>query len=193
MASTRKRTEPGNVNVNQLRNRNYLAGVGFEFAINRAPYVSFTGNQINIPGFSVGVAEQPSYLKNIPLPGDKPVFEDLILRFLVDEELKNYMEIQRWIRGIAYPESLEEIYNYQKEGKDYTGFTDQNNLYSDATMVVLNSKSLPQFQVKFQNIFPYSLGALQMDATVDNYEYFTSEVSFKYTIYDIYDMTGKKL
>ena len=193
MASTRKRTAPRNVNSDQLRNRNYLAGVGFEFTVNRAPYVSFTGNQVNIPGFSVGVAEQPTYLKNIPLPGDKPVFEDLILRFLVDEELKNYMEIQRWIRGIAYPESLAEIYNYQKDGKDYTGFTDQNNLYSDATMVVLKSKSLPQFQVKFQNIFPYSLGALQMDATVEDYEYFTSEVAFKYTIYDIYDMTGKKL
>lgn len=193
MASIRKRTAPRNVNDDQLRNRNYLAGVGFEFTINRAPYVSFTGNQVNIPGFSVGVAEQPTYLKNIPLPGDKPVFEDLILRFLVDEELKNYMEIQRWIRGIAYPESLSEIYNYQKDGEDYTGFTDQKNLYSDATMVVLNSKNLPQFQVKFQNIFPYSLGALQMDATVEDYEYFTSEVSFKYTIYDIYDMTGKKL
>jgi len=34
---------------------------------------------------------------------------------------------------------------------------------------------------------------LQMDATVEDYGYFTSEVSFKYTIYDIFDMTGKKL
>jgi len=57
----------------------------------------------------------------------------------------------------------------------------------------LNSKSLPQFQVRFQNIFPYSLGALQMDATVGDYEYFTCEVNFKYTIYDIYDLRNNKL
>lgn len=192
--STRKRQSPvRSVDTTQLKNRNYLAGVGFEFTINRAPYVSFTGNKVSIPGFSVGFAEQPTYLKNIPIPGDKPAFEDLSLNFLVDEELKNYMEIQRWIRGISYPESLSEIYNYQRDGKEYTGFTDQKNLYSDATMIVLNSKSLPQFQVKFENIFPYSLGALQMDATVGDYEYFTCEVNFKYTIYDIYDLRNNKL
>jgi hypothetical protein len=60
-------------------------------------------------------------------------------------------------------------------------------------MVVLNSKQLPQFQVKFENIFPYSLSAMQMDATVEDYSYFTAEVSFKYTIYDIYDMKNQKL
>jgi hypothetical protein len=181
------------INKEQLENRNYLSGVSFNFTINRAPYVTFTGNRVNIPGLSCGFAEQPTYLKNIPIPGDKPVFEDLTLSFLVDEELKNYMEIQRWIRGINYPESLSEIYDFQKDGGEYTGFTDQNNLYSDATLVVLNSKNLPQFSVKFLNIFPYSLGSLQMDATVEDYGYFTTEVSFKYTIYDIFDMTGKKL
>lgn len=177
----------------QLKNRNYLSGVGFEFTISRAPMVSFTGNQVNVPGLSCGFAEQPTYLKNIPIPGDKPVFEDLIVRFLVDEELKNYMEIQRWIRGINYPESLSEIANFQKQQGKYTGFTDQKNLYSDATLVVLNSKQLPQFQVKFENIFPYALSAMQMDATIEDYSYFTAEVSFKYTIYDIYDMRNQKL
>lgn len=187
MASTR------NINDEQLENRNYLSGVGFKFSINRAPYVTYTGNKVNIPGVSCGFAEQPSYLKNIPIPGDKPAFEDLTMSFLVDEELKNYMEIQRWIRGINYPTSLNEIQRFQQDGGEYTGLIDQNNLYSDATLVILNSDNLPQFQVKFENIFPYSLGSLQMDATVDDYSYFTTEVSFKYTIYDIYDMVGKKL
>jgi hypothetical protein len=186
-------TPARSVDNQQLKNRNYLSGVGFNFTIARAPYISFTGNQVNIPGLSCGFAEQPTYLKNIPIPGDKPVFEDLNVRFLIDEELLNYMEIQRWIRGINYPESLSEIYNFQKQKEQFTGFTDQKNLYSDATMVVLNSKQLPQFQVKFENIFPYALSAMQMDATVEDYSYFTAEVSFKYTIYDIYDMKNKKL
>jgi hypothetical protein len=43
------------------------------------------------------------------LPGDKILFEDFSLRFLVDENLENYMEIHNWIRGLGFPESLEEI------------------------------------------------------------------------------------
>jgi len=186
-------TPARSIDSQQLKNRNYLSGVGFNFTLARAPYVAFTGNQVNIPGLSCGVAEQPTYLKNIPFPGDKPVFEDLIVRFLIDEELLNYMEIQRWIRGINYPESLNEIRNLQIQREQYTGFIDQRNLYSDATLVVLNSKQLPQFQVKFEDVFPYSLSAMQMDATTEDYSYFTAEVSFKYTIYDIYDMKNKKL
>ena len=45
------------------------------------------------------MAQQPNYLRDIPTPGDKMDFGDLSLRFLVDEDLKNYMEIQKWMRG----------------------------------------------------------------------------------------------
>jgi hypothetical protein len=48
-------------------------------------------------------------LKDIELPGDKLIFGDLTLRFLVDEDLENYLEIQNWMRGLGYPESLQEI------------------------------------------------------------------------------------
>ena len=186
-------TPARSISAQQLENRNYLSGVGFKFTINRAPYVSFTGNQVNIPGISCGFAEQPTYLKNIPIPGDKPVFEDLTVNFLVDEELLNYMEIQNWLRGINYPEKLSEIKQFQKDGERFAGFTDQKNLYSDATLIVLNSKQRAQFQVKFDNIFPYSLGPMRLDATVEDYQYFTAEISFKYTIYNIFDMNGKRL
>ena len=40
-------------------------------------------------------------------------------------------------------------------------------------------------KVKFKDLFPYSLSALDFDATSEDYQYFTAEVSFKYTIYDI--------
>ena len=51
-------------------------------------------NQANIPEMTLGVAEQPTPFKDIPVPGDKIQFGDLQLRFLVDEDLENFMEIQ---------------------------------------------------------------------------------------------------
>ena len=99
-----------NAFTNQIKNRNFLSSIGFKFTLNRARKVSFFSNSANIPGINLGVAQQPTYLKDLDIPGDKLVFDDLVIRFLVDEDLENYMEIQNWMRGLGYPESLSEIY-----------------------------------------------------------------------------------
>ena len=57
-------------------------------------------NNANIPDLNLGVANQPNYLRDIPVPGDKIDFGDLSIRFLVDEDLTNYMEIQKWNKWI---------------------------------------------------------------------------------------------
>ena len=93
----------------QLENRNFLAPVGFKFNLQRSPGVAFFCNQANIPDLNLGVAFQPNPLRDIPTPGDKVEFGDLNLRFLVDEDLTNYMEIQNWIRGLGYPENMDEF------------------------------------------------------------------------------------
>ena len=97
----------------QPDNRNFLSPTGFKFTLKRVPKVSFFCNSANIPDLTLGVATQPTYLKDIDIPGDKIIFGDLNLRFLVDENLENYMELQNWMRGLGYPESLKEIYDFK--------------------------------------------------------------------------------
>ena len=75
----------------QIKNRNYLSPTGFNFTLQRCPKVSFFSNTAQIPGIDLGVAIQPNYLNDIPRPGDKIDFSDFTLRFLIDEDLKNYM------------------------------------------------------------------------------------------------------
>ncbi|MGA1049027.1 MAG: hypothetical protein ACO3UU_13550, partial [Minisyncoccia bacterium] len=67
------------------------------------------------------------------------------------------------------------------------------NVYSDGTLQILTSSQIPNFQVKFRDLFPYSLTTMTFDATDVDIEYFTAEVSFKYTIYDIVDLQGNPL
>ena len=176
---------------NQIKNRNFLSPTGFKFVLNRAPKVSFFGNEANIPALNLGIAEQPTYLKDIPLPGDKMDFEDFTLRFLVDENLENYQEIQHWMRGLGFPESLKEIYDYQKEKSDVSQPNkSQLNLYSDGTLTVLDSSNIPKFKIVFENMFPVSLSTLDFDATQTDLEYFTAEVTFNYTIYNVKEING---
>ena len=51
-----------------IENRNFLSPVGFKFGLKRSPAVAFFCNEANIPSIDLGIAEQPSYLKNIPVP-----------------------------------------------------------------------------------------------------------------------------
>jgi hypothetical protein len=175
---------------NQVSNRNFLSPTGFRFTLNRAPKVAFFGNTANIPSMTLGVANQSTYLKDIDVPGDKILFEDFSLRFLVDENLENYMEIYNWIRGLGFPESLEEIYNLQRTGKIDQPLDKVMNIFSDGTLQVLTSHQNPNFKVVFEDLWPYSLSTLQFDATSEDIQYFTADVSFKYTIYNITDLSG---
>lgn len=178
----------------QIKNRNFLSPTGFKFTLTRAPKVAFFSNTSNIPGISLGVANQPSYLKDIDIPGDKLSFDDFSLRFLVDENLENYMEIQNWMRGLGFPESLKEIRDLQREYK-YVDTRDSKlmNIYSDGTLLVFNSSYKTQFKVQFNDLFPVNLSALEFDATDTGVEYFTAEVTFKYTLYNLFDAKDKRL
>ena len=177
-----------------IENRNFLSPVGFKFSLKRAPGVAFFCNQANIPSMDLGIAEQPTYLRNIPTPGDKIQFGDLNLRFMVDEDLVNYMELQRWIRGLGYPENMDEFRKLEGEAVMPSNFGQAgDDIYSDGTLQILSSNLVPAFQVVFSDLFPYTLSTVTFDATDTDIEYFTADVGFKYTIYNLTDMENKLL
>jgi len=192
---TRQATKSTQASVGKpaIQNRNFLQPQGFRFQVARAPKVSFFGNAVNIPSMSLRTTIQPTGgLKDIPVPGEIIDFEDLTLRFLVDEELQNYMEIQNWIRGLGFPDSLQEIYNLQDEkyGTARGGGNGTMNIYSDGTLIILDAMQNESFSVKFNDLFPFSLSTIQFDATMADTEYFTAEVSFKYLNYTIVKGSG---
>ena len=179
----------------QIENRNYLAPVGFQFNLQRSPGTAYFCNQANIPDISLGVTEQPTYLRQIPTPGDMMDFGDLNIRFLVDEDLKNFMEIQKWIRGLGFPESVQEFRDLAKSGarpeKSYK--LEGEDIYSDGTLQILSSNLVPKFNVNFKDLFPVSLTTLTFDATDTDIEYFTADANFKYTAYNITTLQNEPL
>lgn len=180
----------GTPSFHQLENRNYLSPTGFYFTVVRAPKVGFFGTQINLPAIDLPEATQVNYLKNIPRAGDKMSFQDLTLTFIVDEDLVNFMEIQRWMRGLGYPESLEEIYEWEKKTNDYdypSNYQHENrlNLYSDGTLLIYNSQQIPHMKVVFEDLWPSNLTLLQFDSQLSTEQFIKASVTFKYKIYNI--------
>ena len=68
-----------------------------------------------------------------------------------------------------------------------------DNIYSDGTLQILSNNLVPAFQVVFSDLFPYSLSTVQFDATDTDVEYFTADVSFKYTVYSLTDLENNPL
>lgn len=177
-----------NAYSNQIENRNFLSPTGFKFYINRAPKVSFFCNTATIPSLTLGIANQPNFLRDIPRPGDKIEFGDLNITFLVDEYLENYMELQTWIRGLGFPESLDQYSKLREFNYD-----DIDLESSSGTLEILTSKQNAHAKVNFTGLFPYDLSTLDFDATQTDVQYFTAQASFKYTMYNITDIAGNKL
>ena len=174
---------------NQPQNRNFLSPVAFKFSLNKAPKVDFFSNQANIPAITLGSAVQTRYGKNIDVPGDKMSFGDFNLRFLVDENLENYMEVWNWMTGLGFPYSLEQYADLIERDEQYSdeSINQKSLLYetSDGTLEILNSNFSPSAQVIFTDLYPTFLSSLDFDATQENINYFTAQVNFKYTYYRI--------
>lgn len=174
----------------QITNRNFLSSVGFKFTLAKEPKVAFYCNSAQIPEITLSLLEQPSYLKNIPIPGGKIEYGDLILKFLVDEDMVNYTKIHNWITGLGFPESAEQ---YSQLTTDENNIQDNLMQFSDGSLYVLNSNFNTNIIIKFKDLFPVSLSSLEFDATQNDIQYFTALATFKYTVYNILDKNNKPL
>ena len=178
----------------------YASPIQFRFKCTKLPLVEFFVQSANIPGISLGSATQTNPLYDIPLPGDKITYAALDMSFLVDENLNNYKEIHDWILGLGFPSNNQQFQDLQSAGSDRfpgssrstaaTGTStpqplNEGGIYSDAILTVLNSKNIAKTEIRFQNVYPTSLGGLNYDVRQTDVDYLNASVSFNYMNYDI--------
>jgi hypothetical protein len=169
----------------QISNKNYLSSLNFKFVLAKYPKVDFFSNSAGIPGINLGVAIQPTYLKDIPIPGDKISYDDFNLKFFVDENLENYLQVHNWIRGLGYPESVAEYQEFLNQDEYNPGVQNASSGQSDGSLIIYSSNYNPVAEVVFKGLFPTSLSTIEFDAKNTDVNYVTAEVNFKYTLYDI--------
>ena len=170
----------------QIQNRNFLSGIAFKFNLAKFPKVDFFSNSARIPELTLELTTQPSYLKNIDVPGERLSYGDFSLRFLVDENMENYISIYNWLTGLGFPETTKEFADIIK---DSDGQRDPKEAFCDGTLRILNSNYREVAKVNFNDLFPVSLTSLDFDATNTDVQYFTAEATFKYTVYNITSST----
>ena len=175
-----------------------MSPLGFKLILTKTPKVDFLCQSANIPQISMGTAVQPSYLKDIAVPGDKVLYDDLTVRFLVDEKMENYLSIYKWMTGLGYPENVGQFRQLRKDDiRTNASASDDGDPryfeFSDATLQILSSNYRPSVLVNFKDAFPVSLSTLEFDVSQRDYNFFTASVTFKYTIFNITDPNGVRI
>jgi len=177
-----------NAFASQIQNRNFLSPVGFKFTLSKEPKAAFFCNSAKIPEITLETELQPTYLKDLDIPGNKILYQDLSIRFLVDENMQNYMSIHNWITGLGFPETTQQ---YKDLTTNDEGLRDSKEAFSDGSLYILNSNYNTTAIVKFKDLFPISLSSLEFNSTATDVQYFTADVSFKYTVYNILSADGR--
>ena len=183
----------------------YASPIQFRFKMTKLPNVEFFVQTANIPGINLGSTTLETPLKDIAGVGDKVTYQSLDVSFLVDENLNNYKEIHDWITGLGFPQDHKQFKTLLGTSADrFPGTTsntaargtsipqplDEGGIYSDATLTVLNSKNIAKTEIRFQNVYPVSLGGLSYDIKANDVSYLQVNASFSYMYYNIVQISS---
>lgn len=170
---------------------NFLRPNAFRFTIKDLPNTAFTCQSANLPPVQLGFAVQPNPFVDLPRIGDKLVYGDFTIRFLIAEDLSNYREIFEWIVALGFPNNYNEYKSFTGERlnrfpfhKNSRGGTDAV-AYSDGTLTILDSNNVPKTNIILKDLFPTSVEALDFDVTSTTVDYFVGIASFKYKTFEI--------
>ena len=163
-------------NPNLLQPNKFLLNFG------RAPNVQYFCQSVTIPGISMGEALITNPFLDLYSPGEKAIYDLLNVTFIVDEELKSWLEIHDWIRAMTFPEKYEEYKNLPKLNK----FANENfPQFSDASVVLYSSSNTPYYRFKFYQVFPTTLSTFIMNASDSPETIVTADATFRYAYYDV--------
>ena len=177
----------------QPDNLNYLSPLGFRFQLKRLPKVNYFAQSVTLPTVSLNpIEQQSSPFGIIPRPGDRLLYDPFTIRFRVDEDLSNYMEIENWLVGMGHPEDFETSKEFAESNpapfltaQRGGGAGRASNFVSDATLTILTSHKNAHVNIFFQDAFPMSLTELTFDVTQPDLEYLEATVTFRYRKFSI--------
>ena len=152
----------------------------------------------NIPSVTLGTADRYTPFVNIQLVGDHITYGDFSMTFIVDENLKNYMEMYNWVKNIGFPFEHAQFnvldrpdYGNRSGGTKYNPEKDtyskvhDEDLYSDILLHIMSGKNNLVATCEVYEAFPTTLGAIEYSQQETDMTYAQCEVGFAYSWFDM--------
>jgi len=164
-------------------NTNLLQPTKFLLSFSRIPGVTYFCQEVNIPGMSLPNIQVPTPMLDYHVAGNKLTYNQLHVRFMVDEKLESWKNIHNWFRAIASPTGFEER-NYRSSIQNQLNQSKLTS-YSDAVLTVLTNLNNPSLRIDLHGLFPVSLSDIQFDTTLSSDHIITAEATFMVEYFDI--------
>jgi hypothetical protein len=150
---------------------NPLLPTYYRFMIDRLPTVSYFCQTASLPTVTLSEVQMPNLFVPLKFPS-KLDFDELSITFVVDEQMKNWLEIFNWMRSCTQVEGFEE-------------FAAINRHLSTANLYILNSTKNAKMSVTFEGLYPRTLSALDFSSSVMDPEALQATATFAYRNYNI--------
>jgi len=158
---------------------NYLSPAGFDLSIDLLPTTEFFCQSISIPeiaGTPPGLGSPLRQMYNLP---DSLLYGDLSIDFVVDENMKNYVECLTWLEAIGAPKSSDQYKNWKETVGRFT---------TDITIIIQNSKKNPNVKFTFFDAFPTGISGLDMTVTGSVVPPVLCTLSLRYESFEVSDI-----
>jgi len=172
---------------------NYLSSNYFKLEITRLPLVTYHCQSANLPSLTLTPTEQGNPTGTpIKWIGGRYVWEDFTVSFVVDEDMKNWIEVFEWMEDIAIMTDVKNTMNYSIS----PGYRKNRNpgqlddYFSNAQLIITNSSYKPKLTVSITDMFPTALSGIQFNSTNTDNEPVIATATFAYTYYTINRLTN---
>lgn len=151
--------------TNLTQNLNYLSPLGFKLAINNQIFanVEYFCVSVSLPGINLPEVPVPFRGSQHAVSGDRIDYPFLDIRFIVSENMENYLEMYNWIKR--------------------THANDKPEVH-DATLSILSSHQRVTRQIRYTGIFPVAMDSFEMNVQSTDVDYVTCGVTFRYTYHE---------
>lgn len=147
-------------------NNSDLASVNaYVFQFTRFPTIPFFTQSVILPDVTAGFVMQPTNQAiDLPRTGDKIVFGDFNVSFMLDEDMTTQRTLLEWL---------------------VASVQDKVNEMSDFSIFQLTNQKNPNNIIRFYNSFPVSMSSVQLDSKEGPERALTIDVLIKYSHYEI--------
>jgi hypothetical protein len=165
-------------------NPNPLQPNKFLLNFSRLPNIQYFCQAVSVPGISLSEAVITNPFVDLYSPGEKPIYDLLNVTFIIDEELKGWIEVHDWIRAMTFPTRFEEYSNLKNINPGAQSRPDFPQ-FSDASITIFSSSANPYYRIKYYDVFPTTLSTFILTSQEGPDSILTADATFRYSYFDI--------
>jgi hypothetical protein len=160
--------------ANNPINTNLAASTNYRFVCEKIPNVTYFCTSAQTPNLTStpSVYNHLFAANDIKFPGGR-ASSDISIRFIIDENFRNYMEMVSWMRsGVPY-----------RDFREIAPDTDTTINYGK--LFFLDNKKVPVLVMNFQNLIPTQISGFTLSHTENEPSVLTATVNFVFDVFDV--------